>query len=210
MTRPDTLPEQARYALFASGAAFSVHVLERLLDAEFTPSLIAIPGYPPAPGPAGGSIVDVTAETAFGRLARDVPRIYVPLDAQLECAGRLRREAIDFMLVACWPYLILPQLFQSPSRAALNLHPSRLPRFRGPDPVTEQLAQQETRLGVTLHRLNRHFDAGKIVAQETFSLPLEQLQRDNIESICAARGVRLFIAAVQTYDEGWNERPQEA
>ncbi len=210
MTRPDTLPEQARYALFASGAAFSVHVLERLLDAEFTPSLIAIPGDPPAPGPAGGSIVDVTAETAFSRLARDVPRIYVPLDAQLECAGRLRREAIDFMLVACWPYLILPQLYQSPSRAALNLHPSLLPRYRGPDPVTEQLAQQETRLGVTLHRLNRHFDAGKIVAQETFSLPLEQLQRANIESICAARGVRLFIAAVQTYDEGWNERPQEA
>ena len=208
MTRPDPAASTARFALFASGAPFSVYVFEALLRAQCLPQLIAKPGYPAATEPAAGAIVSVRNEPAFDCLVRDLPQLHVARNGQRECAARLRRAAIDFLLVACWPWLIQPELYQSPRRAALNLHPSLLPRYRGPDPVTQQLARRESGFGVSLHRLDRQFDHGPLVAQEAFEVAPEQRERDGIERICAARGVQLFIAAMQGYADGWDERPQ--
>lgn len=208
MTRPDTPTADDRIALFATGARFSVYVLEQLLEANLAPALIAMPGYPPAAAPGTGAIVSVRARSGFDRSGRDIPRIHVPPEAQASCAERLRRDAIDYLLVACWPYLLAPDLVASPRKAALNLHPSPLPRYRGPDPVGQQLAQGESSFGVTLHRLSQQFDAGAIVARESFAIAAAQRNRDDVERLCAARGVGLLREALRTYAAGWREQVQ--
>jgi methionyl-tRNA formyltransferase len=52
---------------------------------------------------------------------------------------------------------------------AVNLHPSLLPEHRGVEPVFQALLAQEAQLGVTLHRLSKDIDAGKILEQVTIS-----------------------------------------
>jgi methionyl-tRNA formyltransferase len=49
--------------------------------------------------------------------------------------------------------------------AALNLHGSLLPRYRGRCPVNWVLVHGETETGVTLHHMERRPDTGDIVAQ---------------------------------------------
>ncbi len=53
----------------------------------------------------------------------------------------------------------------------LNLHPSMLPRWRGPDPVRRALLAGDAHAGVTLHLLAHEFDAGDILWQQ--SRPLQ-------------------------------------
>lgn len=48
---------------------------------------------------------------------------------------------------------------------AVNVHPSLLPRYRGPNPVNWALLAGERTTGVTLHRLTQTVDAGEILAQ---------------------------------------------
>jgi len=55
----------------------------------------------------------------------------------------------------------------------LNLHPSMLPRWRGPDPVRRALLAGDARVGVTLHLLTHEFDAGDIIWQQASPLHAE-------------------------------------
>ncbi|SFK69146.1 methionyl-tRNA formyltransferase [Methylorubrum salsuginis] len=53
----------------------------------------------------------------------------------------------------------------------LNVHPSLLPRHRGPTPTLHALADGDRAFGVTVHRLAAAIDAGAILAQEPVTLP---------------------------------------
>ena len=63
--------------------------------------------------------------------------------------------------------VLKPALLAVPSRGALNLHGSLLPRYRGRCPVNWVLVHGETETGVTLHYMERKPDAGDIVAQRS-------------------------------------------
>ncbi|MFE1598143.1 formyltransferase family protein [Methylobacterium sp. ID0610] len=68
------------------------------------------------------------------------------------------------------------QIFDAATLAAvplggLNVHPSLLPRFRGPVPTFHALLDETPAFGVTVHRLAPAIDAGGILAQETVALP---------------------------------------
>lgn len=207
MTKSDATPADVGFALFASGAPFSCCVLRALQQADFVPRLIVIPEYPPAATPAA-PLAAGSNETEFRRLARPYPVAFAPQSAQADCVGQLHQQAIDFILVACWPYLIEPGLIGSACKAALNLHPSLLPRDRGSDPIGAQLARNESHFGVTLHLLDEHFDHGDIIDQKRFEIAPRRRERAHLEQICAAQGVRLFIEAVGQFERGWKTRAQ--
>jgi methionyl-tRNA formyltransferase len=56
------------------------------------------------------------------------------------------------------------------SSAAVNLHGSLLPRYRGRAPINWQILHGEREGGVTLHHMVRKADAGDIVDQEAFPI----------------------------------------
>jgi methionyl-tRNA formyltransferase len=53
---------------------------------------------------------------------------------------------------------------------AVNFHPSPLPEARGPYPMTRAILERRASWAVTCHKIEPEFDAGDIVASETFSL----------------------------------------
>lgn len=208
---PDPAFSVSSFALFSSGANFSCEVLQALIDKNVAPSLLVLPEYPPAESAAetDSRFITATPQRRLLTLARGIEIAYAPAAQQANIAGLLERQTIDFLLVACWPYLIETQVLEQARKAALNLHPSLLPEYRGPNPLEEQLAAGDSRFGVTLHRLDQRFDHGDIIGQaELVSTPLAQ-QRAMLEQRCARRGVELFIEAVSGYPD-WNPVAQSA
>jgi methionyl-tRNA formyltransferase len=68
------------------------------------------------------------------------------------------------------------QIFSAETLAAVtkggvNVHPSLLPRHRGPVPTLYALLEEPPLTGVTIHRLATQIDAGAILAQIAVSLP---------------------------------------
>ncbi|MCP4764895.1 MAG: hypothetical protein GY875_01345 [Gammaproteobacteria bacterium] len=194
-----------RYALLTNGAHFACEVLQSLLSLQHPPELLILPEYPPAPEPTPQNL-EIVAPTQHRQLKQLAPAIetgYAAAPLQAQCAVLLRQRAIDFILVACWPYLIDSVLIEGAAKAALNLHPSMLPDYRGPDPIAAQLADHQTRFGVSLHRLNQHFDRGDIVAQAELAETTPKPTRAWLEQRCAQLGGKLFIDALNGYDSGW-------
>lgn len=197
-----------RLAVCLSDAGFSCRVLSELRARERLPALVLLPEYPPAVSPASIELAD-SSPRAILRLIGDLPLLYAAGISESELAAALRRARIEYLLVACWPWLLGSSMRAAVTGATLNLHPSCLPRFRGADPIGEQLAADEERLGVTLHLLDERFDHGDIVAQAGFVIASCERNRAAIEREAARRGVDLLLEAMLRGPGGWRPRPQD-
>jgi len=80
----------------------------------------------------------------------------------------------DLLLSVGYPKILPPPLLRVAPRGGLNVHPSLLPRYRGPSPVFWQVALGETRSGVTIHRLSAGIDEGPILSQVETEIGAEE------------------------------------
>ena len=58
----------------------------------------------------------------------------------------------------------------------INLHPSLLPRYRGPSPIESAIANRDTTTGVSIMQLSAAMDAGPVYAQLTHPLRGDEQQ----------------------------------
>lgn len=71
--------------------------------------------------------------------------------------------------VSC-PQRIDAHLLASPTKAAVNIHSSLLPRYAGIEPYIWVLAKGERKTGTTVHVMREAFDTGDILAQRELSI----------------------------------------
>jgi methionyl-tRNA formyltransferase len=82
-------------------------------------------------------------------------------------AGRL---APDLVLSVFYRDLLPAPVLAAGRLAALNLHPSLLPAYRGRAPINWVLVRGEPRTGVTLHHMIGRADAGDVVGQRAIEI----------------------------------------
>jgi methionyl-tRNA formyltransferase len=98
-----------------------------------------------------------------------IPVIWVKSAA--EATETIRRVAPEVAVAACFPWRLPRAARETPPLGILNVHPSLLPRGRGPEPVFWTLRRGEPVTGVTIHRMDEGFDTGPIVAQAEMPTP---------------------------------------
>lgn len=74
--------------------------------------------------------------------------------------------APELLLVFGFNWKIPGDVIGSLRYGALNVHPSLLPKYRGPSPIPWAIRNGDTDLGMTIHRMTEETDAGPILAQE--------------------------------------------
>jgi methionyl-tRNA formyltransferase len=125
----------------------------------------------------------------------------------------------DVLISSNWRHRIPDHVRAGWSLAALNVHRSLLPAYRGASPLNWAISCGETRTGVTIHLLHGDLDCGDIVAQEALqigavetatslfgraNLVVERLVR---ETLCRLREGRISHRAQSTpFDEPFPSR----
>ncbi len=108
--------------------------------------------------------------------------------ASLALLAQLRPTVLG---AACFPRRLPAEWLAAAPRGALNIHPSRLPAYRGPEPLFWQLRQAEPHPGVTVHQMDADFDTGPILAQHAIPWPAGASEAE-LERLTAAAGGRLL------------------
>jgi methionyl-tRNA formyltransferase len=85
----------------------------------------------------------------------------------------IKDGAPDFIFSFYYRNMIPKRVLDIPRVAALNLHGSLLPKFRGRAPVNWVLVEGEKQTGVTLHEMVEKPDAGDIIAQKRIEIAFE-------------------------------------
>lgn len=96
---------------------------------------------------------------------------------KLDNAGfiqKVRDLNADIAVVCSFNYRIPKILLDSVKDGFINIHPSLLPEYRGPNPYSSVIMNEEAETGVSLHFMDETFDTGDIVAQKR--LPISQIE----------------------------------
>ena len=87
--------------------------------------------------------------------------------------AQLASVAPDVGVVAAYGEILRANVLAIPHHGYLNIHPSLLPRHRGPAPVTSAILAGDDQVGVSVIKLERKMDAGPIVAQTRRPMPAD-------------------------------------
>jgi len=116
-------------------------------------------------------------------------------------ATALRTLQPTVVCVACFPWRIPESLLPIPNEGFINLHPSRLPHFRGPVPLFWQLRAGLTQSAITLHQMTKHFDRGSIIDQKTVTFP-DGADSAALDINFAQAGAGLLVRFIQALQAG--------
>lgn len=158
------MPRHLRIAVLGSRSAFTRDAVGALCEAGVPPVALMVDAVP-APRAHSPIPVEVRASAAGIVHTPGVELVEVPDPNHPDAISALERIGPDMLLLACLPHVVGRETRETARLGALNLHPSALPRFRGPDPVFWQLRAGMTRAGVTVHVATGAVDAGPVVAQ---------------------------------------------
>ena len=76
----------------------------------------------------------------------------------------------DILLVGTWREKIQKETFSMPKIGTVNIHPSLLPRYRGPNPYMQVILRGERKTGVTIHLMDENWDTGAILLQKEIDI----------------------------------------
>ncbi|MCP4112652.1 MAG: hypothetical protein GY749_45190 [Desulfobacteraceae bacterium] len=75
----------------------------------------------------------------------------------------------DMIIVSTFDQKIPGRIIDLPVLKTINIHPSLLPRYRGPTPTNWIIINGEKHSGVTFHVIDEEFDMGDILFQQKIS-----------------------------------------
>jgi len=103
----------------------------------------------------------------------------------------LRAAKADYFIVTAYGRILPAGILEMPLRGSLNIHPSRLPLYRGPAPVNWAHMKGDDATAVTIMEITREMDAGDIVRVQEVPIDPAESGGQLLER-CAHIGARLL------------------
>ncbi len=192
-----------RIVLFGSEGGFSRPVLEQLLVHGLNVTAVVMIEPPHENNDFPVSIQQAAKPGGFEALAKnngvDILKTQTLNDGVF--IEQLIKKQADVLLVACFAKKIPARIWQNMNLPCWNLHPSLLPKYRGPSPLYWQMLNNEPETGLTLHEVSSHIDGGDIVARISLPLPANQ-DKNSLDAWVSAQGVKLFYETLVRYLQG--------
>ncbi|MBI4308010.1 MAG: methionyl-tRNA formyltransferase [Chloroflexi bacterium] len=191
--------------VFMGTPDFAVPALEKLLEAGHDVAGV----YTRLDKPAGrGREVQPPPVKTLAQ-ARGLPVFQPPTlrkaPAQEELAA-LRSEAI---VVVAYGKLLPPEVLRIPPLGCVNVHPSLLPRHRGPSPIAGAILAGDSETGVSVMLLDEGMDTGPVLAQVRIPIGPDETA-GQLSQRLSRLGAEMLPEVLVKLKEGWlTPQPQD-
>lgn len=192
---------------FAGTPRFAAIALSAIAEAGFTIALaLTRPDKP-----KGRGLHSAPSAVKTEAMARGIPVFEPARLATAEDAAPVLAHPIDALVVAAYG-LILPQhVLDWPRAGCLNIHASRLPRWRGAAPIQRAIEAGDPSTGVTIMQMDAGLDTGAIVEVRDVAIEARETAGTLHDKVAEA-GARAIVDVLNRLDrEGTLPRvPQPA
>lgn len=182
---------------------FSMPILRSLLDGGHTlpdPVLVmAVVTQPDRPSGRGRRLV----ASPVGDLAKE-RGVAVMQPVRLRHADSVRAIqdlSPDLVIVASYGQILPRAVLEIPRLGAVNLHPSLLPKYRGPSPVASAILQGEVETGVTLMEMAVKMDAGPLIGMQSTVIDPEETGGELTDRLAVESG-KLLMRLLPSWLQG--------
>jgi methionyl-tRNA formyltransferase len=180
--------------IFFGSSRLSVIVLGNLIRLGLKPSLVICP----IPQKAGRGLVLKDSELKAEAIKNNVEIKEVDkLDENL--LSEIKKYKPDFLLVASFGKILPKSFLNINKNGVLNIHPSILPKYRGPSPIQYQIINDEKNIGVSIMKMDEMVDHGPLLAKQKITIdnwPIDYLE---LEKILAKAGAESFVGVINSY-----------
>ncbi len=109
----------------------------------------------------------IAGENALSQIADHlgVPLLRLARVNDYDSLVALERLKSEMFVVASFDQILGQRALSIPPKGWVNIHPSLLPLYRGPEPIYWAIVQGELESGVSFQRVARGIDAGPLLAQ---------------------------------------------
>lgn len=115
-------------------------------------------------------------------------------------ADRMAGLAPDLFILAAYGKIIPVTLLAIPRAGSLNVHPSLLPRWRGPAPIQYAILNGDSATGVSIMVMDEEIDHGPIVAQRSLPVAPDDTG-ETLEKKLGREGARLLLETIPLWLE---------
>lgn len=107
----------------------------------------------------------------------------------------------DLGVVAAYGKILKQEELSAPKYGLINVHPSLLPKYRGPSPIQQAVLNGDKTSGISIIKMDEEVDHGPILYQET----LELSDRDTFDSLSKRmfqRSAEILPQLIKDFIEG--------
>lgn len=182
--------------LFMATPAFACPSLELLSRKE---KLVGVVTQLPRPSGRGGKINFSPVQKLAER--KNIPLYQTKNVNSSSFMARIEQIAPNIVIVVAFGQILSPDFLSIPGICSLNLHPSLLPRYRGAAPIPRAIIRGDRETGVTIQRIEKGIDEGRIIIQERISISLYDTAKD-LEERLSLLGAKLLLKAIKMMEKG--------
>lgn len=196
--------------VYAGSPGIAVPALEALVDLEQTGEhgVVGIVTNPDSPrgrhGKPEPTEVSVAATgLSENRKAQGRPAL-VQLKPENHSAQVLDQIAAlkpDLLISFAYGHIFGPRFLGLFPQGGINIHPSLLPRYRGPTPIQAAILAGDRETGITIQTLAKEMDAGDILVQERFPLSGKETTGD-LSALVAQKAAALLPDLLKRLTQG--------
>lgn len=129
-------------------------------------------------------------------------RIFQPSSLKSEEAQRqISKLKPNIIIVAAYGKYIPNTILDIPQYGCLNIHPSLLPKYRGPSPVSTAILSGDDTTGVTVMKITDMMDAGPVVASREMAIEADDTT-ENLTQRLFEMGAELLIDTLPDWASG--------
>jgi methionyl-tRNA formyltransferase len=177
--------------IFAGSGDFGIPTFRALIDAGH--QIVRVFTQPDRPAGRGKKMTP----TPIGALAEELGLPLTPTaDINIE-----PQPAADLMVVIAFGQKIGQAAVDHPRLGSVNLHSSRLPKYRGAAPINWAILNGDTITGNSIIRLANKMDAGAILAQSELSIG-ETETAGELHDRLARDGASLMLRLIEQLQSG--------
>ncbi|MDR1858232.1 MAG: methionyl-tRNA formyltransferase [Treponema sp.] len=145
---------------------------------------------------------------ALRRLSASTP-VLAPEKLDAAARGEVAALSPDLLISFAYGKIFGPKFLALFPLGGINVHPSLLPKYRGPTPIPAAIINRERETGITIQKLALEMDSGDILSQE--AVPLDGRETTaSLGDTMARKAAELLPAVLAGIAAGTIEpRPQD-
>ncbi len=183
--------------IFFGGEPLSVPILEKLYEKGFIPTVIVC-----NPDRPQGRKMEITPpRTKLWAQKYNIKTLQPESLKNDEIKNILIAENADLYIVVSYGKIIPKAILEIPQYGTINVHPSLLPKYRGPAPIIGPIVNGDKETGVTIIQLDELMDHGPILTQKKINLLGTESAQD-LEKSLALLGADLLIETLPEFIAG--------
>jgi methionyl-tRNA formyltransferase len=180
--------------IFFGTPAFSIPILDALFSSGF--EIACVVTSPDSP--VGRKKILTSSPVKKWAEVKDL-KVLSPVKLK-EISADLKELKPDLGVIAFYGKIIPGELLAIPRKGFINIHPSLLPRWRGPSPLQSAIMAGDEKTGVTIHITRDKVDAGEILAQNEVNMKPGENYPELIQKL-SKFSAELILSVIPAYLE---------